>query len=289
MVLPLQVGPGLMDPPPSELLPRFVKIRICVILMILATVGKLIAGVLFGSVFAVLSNSTNLIMNTAIGVSLLRYDSYVGKVYDMGAGTCCAMCADLCDSGLSCLHAFVLGNLVTVVLDALTNDSFQLVIVGFCDFQRAAIVFCGAAELSGPAIGGPSKGAGSAVPPAAGLGPVAADSGSGVSAASMQAPSVVEVLPPNWQLCTLGLAIFIVSTCFSLSAQSMGAYQGWRAIQQLRELSGGGGFFDGLDGQDEFGREFPISRPPDLVHPASERQAREPFQAFAGRGRRLID
>eukprot|EP00927_Polykrikos_kofoidii_P040210 TRINITY_DN34413_c0_g1_i1.p1 TRINITY_DN34413_c0_g1~~TRINITY_DN34413_c0_g1_i1.p1 ORF type:complete len:239 (-),score=22.71 TRINITY_DN34413_c0_g1_i1:121-837(-) len=238
MVIPLDMAPGLFGPPPPELLSRFVKIRWCVLMMIFSVVGRLTAGIIFGHVFVAIASSSNLLMNTFVGVSLLRYDPYIGQLYSLGANTLCAICADLCESGMSCLHAFVLCNLATVVLDVLTSNALPLAVVGLADWPHASRVFCDKA--------GAPKGS-------------------------------------AFDECSAGLMVFIISTFCGLVSQSIAAFHGWRALEQVRDMMDA--MQVGDTGQDAFGREFPISRTTALTVADEPRE----FQAFSGRGHRLTD
>jgi len=99
--------------------------------MIASTVLRLMAGALMGRPYSMLASSFNLILNTVVGIFLLYDDEHLGPLYRFMMQTCCQPCADQCRGGMSCLMAFVLCNLITVVMDVLLNGVVQMIIQGF--------------------------------------------------------------------------------------------------------------------------------------------------------------
>lgn len=132
MVIPVgSLGDALHGPAPPELRGRFNTIKYCVLVMIVSTILRLMAGALMGRPYPMLASSFNLILNTVVGIFLLYDDEHLGPLYRFMMQTCCQPCADQCRGGMSCLMAFVLCNLITVVMDVLLNGYVQMIIHGF--------------------------------------------------------------------------------------------------------------------------------------------------------------
>lgn len=81
-------------------------------------------------------DSLNLILNTVMGIFLLRDDPSMARIYQFLITTCCSMCAEQCGGGLSCLLPFVICNVITVVLQILLNGVIQFLIKGFQDLAN---------------------------------------------------------------------------------------------------------------------------------------------------------
>jgi hypothetical protein len=124
MVIPMgSMGPQLLGPPPSELAPRIAVIKYCVLGMIFASFGRIVGGAMLGlKILDLLLNCFNLIINTVIGIFLLRDDPLLARIYQFLSTTCCQMCAEQCGGGMSCLMPFILCNLITVVCDLFFTD-----------------------------------------------------------------------------------------------------------------------------------------------------------------------
>lgn len=95
--------------------------------MIAGTIGELIAGLLLGMFFNVLSNSLNLVMSTLVGIWLLKHDPLIGQIHGFFARTCCATCEEQgqCGGGCSCLVPFIASNIIAVLLNLLMGGEIQ--------------------------------------------------------------------------------------------------------------------------------------------------------------------
>lgn len=127
MVIPIGgFGTPMSGPPPPELAGRFKVIKLCILLMIGSVIAKLFGGILLNVAFSQAVNSLNLILNTVIGIWLLRDDPKIGQIYAFLVRTCCQMCAEQCQGGMTCLMPFIISNLITVVLDLFSGIIQQL-------------------------------------------------------------------------------------------------------------------------------------------------------------------
>lgn len=129
MVIPIG-GIGASMPPgpfPQAVEKRAKVIKICVLSMIAGTIGELIAGLLLGMFFNVLSNSLNLVMSTLVGIWLLKHDPLIGQIHSFFARTCCATCEEQgqCGGGCSCLVPFIASNIIAVLLNVLMGGEIQ--------------------------------------------------------------------------------------------------------------------------------------------------------------------
>eukprot|EP00929_Paragymnodinium_shiwhaense_P066822 TRINITY_DN33572_c0_g2_i2.p1 TRINITY_DN33572_c0_g2~~TRINITY_DN33572_c0_g2_i2.p1 ORF type:complete len:195 (-),score=36.55 TRINITY_DN33572_c0_g2_i2:282-866(-) len=130
MVIPIPNSPALVGPPPASVAHQFRRIKISVQVMIVATLVRVFLGSWLRDPIYALSSSANLIINTVIGVFLLRDDADISKVHRFLVTTCCQSCHQQCDGSMRCLMPFVLCNLITVVMDLLGGGSLQIIITG---------------------------------------------------------------------------------------------------------------------------------------------------------------
>lgn len=112
----------MLGPPPPEVASQFKKIKYCVILMIFSTLMRLIAGGLLLGFLKVIMTSMNLLLNTVIGIFLLRDDRDIGRIHQLLINSCCSTCHEQCDGSLRCLMPFVICLVVTVLLDLLQGE-----------------------------------------------------------------------------------------------------------------------------------------------------------------------
>eukprot|EP00931_Biecheleriopsis_adriatica_P098226 TRINITY_DN72168_c0_g1_i1.p1 TRINITY_DN72168_c0_g1~~TRINITY_DN72168_c0_g1_i1.p1 ORF type:complete len:243 (+),score=45.50 TRINITY_DN72168_c0_g1_i1:56-730(+) len=159
MVIPIGgMGVPLMGPPPASVAPKFKIIKYCILGMMACIVGQLLCGVLLGQIVQSLLNSLNLILNTVIGIWLLKDDPTIARVYDFLARTCCGPCAEQCQGGMNCLMSFIICNVITVVLSVLLDGSIQYVIHSFSimlnavDFYDAFILWLLLASTAGALV-----------------------------------------------------------------------------------------------------------------------------------------
>ncbi|CAL1156024.1 unnamed protein product [Cladocopium goreaui] len=123
MVIPIGgMGVPLMGPPPPEVAHRFRVIKYSILILILCTIGELIAGILGGAFGQMLVSSLNLILNALIGVWMLKDDSTIGRIYAFLGRSCCKPCTEQCQGGLTCLMPFIICNLITVLLGLILNN-----------------------------------------------------------------------------------------------------------------------------------------------------------------------
>eukprot|EP00928_Gymnodinium_smaydae_P073256 TRINITY_DN56495_c0_g1_i2.p1 TRINITY_DN56495_c0_g1~~TRINITY_DN56495_c0_g1_i2.p1 ORF type:complete len:263 (-),score=46.28 TRINITY_DN56495_c0_g1_i2:31-720(-) len=125
MVIPLpagSMGTPMMGPPPAEVAGRFQVIKYCVMGMIAGLLGQLVWGALVGKLSNAIWSSLNLLLNTVIGIFLLRDDPQIGRIYKFLVTTICQACGDQCGGGMSCLMTFVLCNAITVVMNLLLDN-----------------------------------------------------------------------------------------------------------------------------------------------------------------------
>eukprot|EP00439_Symbiodinium_sp_Y106_P056694 s2379_g7.t5 len=150
MVIPIPGGMGtpLMGPPPAIVAQKFKIIKACIVIMIVCTCGQLLAGALLGQLGDALLSSLNLILNTFIGIWMLKDDPLIGKIFDFLARTghslpilnnsssrnipsCCGSCAEQCQGGMTCLMPFIICNIITVLLQIILSSEIQLIIRDF--------------------------------------------------------------------------------------------------------------------------------------------------------------
>ncbi|CAE7367385.1 Cdc40, partial [Symbiodinium necroappetens] len=133
MVIPIPGGIGtpLMGPPPAIVAQKFKIIKACIVIMIVCTCGQLLAGALLGQLGDALLSSLNLILNTFIGIWMLKDDPLIGKIFDFLARSCCGTCAEQCQGGMTCLMPFIICNIITVLLQIILSSEIQLIIRDF--------------------------------------------------------------------------------------------------------------------------------------------------------------
>eukprot|EP00747_Dinoflagellata_sp_TGD_P040607 gnl/TRDRNA2_/TRDRNA2_140973_c0_seq1.p1 gnl/TRDRNA2_/TRDRNA2_140973_c0~~gnl/TRDRNA2_/TRDRNA2_140973_c0_seq1.p1 ORF type:complete len:257 (-),score=33.23 gnl/TRDRNA2_/TRDRNA2_140973_c0_seq1:3-773(-) len=133
MVIPLSAGGGgggmpLMGPPPESLRPRFKRIKVCVIIMIISMITKFIGGCFLYGPTNTIIDSLNIILNSVVGIYLLKDDPHclLGGAYRCLTTTICQLCNEqMCPGGMTCLLPFMIMNLITVALDILLNQVVQ--------------------------------------------------------------------------------------------------------------------------------------------------------------------
>lgn len=133
MVIPMgSMGPPLMGPPPAELARHFKVMKYCVLTMIASMCTKFMVWCLVPEIGAmkVVVNSFNLILNTIVGIFLLRDDPLIGRVHQFLARTCCQTCDQSCGGGMNCLMTFALCNAITALMDLLLNNMIGFTIEG---------------------------------------------------------------------------------------------------------------------------------------------------------------
>ncbi|CAE7416365.1 Cdc40 [Symbiodinium natans] len=135
------MGVPLMGPPPAFVSHRFKVIKACIVIMIVCTCGQLLAGALLGELGEALLSSLNLILNTFIGIWLLKDDALIGKIFDFLARTCCGTCAEQCQGGMTCLMPFIICNILTVVLQIILSAAIQLIIRDFNKMLNAVTFY----------------------------------------------------------------------------------------------------------------------------------------------------
>jgi len=98
-------GAPFFGPPSPELLRRFKKIKVCLIMLIFALIVKLVAGILLepSNAFIVVQSCLNIPLETFIGIFLLKDDALFRPIHRCIVGTCCSSCRDQCQGGISCL------------------------------------------------------------------------------------------------------------------------------------------------------------------------------------------
>ncbi|CAK0845362.1 unnamed protein product [Prorocentrum cordatum] len=133
MVIPIGgIGTPLAGPPPPEVWPRFQVIKKCVFVMMACVCFQIIASIMLNmSASEVIFAPLNLVLNTVIGIFLLRDDPQVVQIYQFLATTCCSWCSEQCGGGMSCLVTFIACNLIMVVFDVLFNHIISFFIDGF--------------------------------------------------------------------------------------------------------------------------------------------------------------
>lgn len=147
MVIPIGGGgPGMampmMGPPPAELMPRFKKIKACLIVLIISLFVKFLFGLLINwqSIFWIVWSCLNPILNTVIGIFLLKDDLLFGRVHKCLVGTFCASCADQCQGGMSCLCTWFFCNMITALFALLplpdSDTDMTLIINGFQNLSQ---------------------------------------------------------------------------------------------------------------------------------------------------------
>eukprot|EP00435_Cladocopium_sp_Y103_P033026 s1787_g8.t1 len=132
MVIPIGgMGVPLMGPPPPEVAHRFRVIKYSILILILCTIGELVAGILGGAFGQMLVSSLNLILNALIGVWMLKDDATIGRIYAFLGRSCCKPCTEQCQGGLTCLMPFIICNLITVLLGLILNNDIGEIIGAF--------------------------------------------------------------------------------------------------------------------------------------------------------------
>jgi len=130
MVIPLPsgaLGAPMVGPPPAQLEPRFKKMKWCVQAMIASMFAKIGGCILIDQVQMLFSSSFSLIFNTLVGIFLLKDDPQIGRIYQLLATTCCQICAQNCQGGMSCLMSFVICSLITIVMDFFFGNTLGVV------------------------------------------------------------------------------------------------------------------------------------------------------------------
>mmetsp|Transcript_16914 Transcript_16914/g.39384 ORF Transcript_16914/g.39384 Transcript_16914/m.39384 type:complete len:236 (+) Transcript_16914:51-758(+) len=129
MVIPIPGGDvQLQGPPPQELALQFAWIKRSVFILIIAVILRVVSGsLLFG--LQVIFNSMNLVLNTCMGIWLLREDPEIRHIYNYLTTTpLCEPCGRQCPSEMACLLPFVLFNFVTLALDILIGPTLVVII-----------------------------------------------------------------------------------------------------------------------------------------------------------------
>merc|ERR1712023_524153 len=97
----------------------------------------LIAGIMLGQTFQILSSSLNVIIDTLVGIWLMKYDPLIGRIQAWLLNTCCQSCAEnpqcvgQCGGGMSCLMPFVYSCIMTLLLSVLLGGTIQQLSVEF--------------------------------------------------------------------------------------------------------------------------------------------------------------
>lgn len=127
MVVPLPGGPALMGPPPPEFASQFRKIKFLLKLMIFATFLKFLTGMFLIGPFSVFMSSMYLVINSLMGIFLLRDDPQFTRIYNYLATNCFGACAQQCGGGMQCLTPFALTNFATAIMDVLGGPVYNVV------------------------------------------------------------------------------------------------------------------------------------------------------------------
>mmetsp|Transcript_72758 Transcript_72758/g.151921 ORF Transcript_72758/g.151921 Transcript_72758/m.151921 type:complete len:278 (+) Transcript_72758:62-895(+) len=141
MVIPLGGGdlgpPPMPGPPPAELLPRFRKIKISLMMLILSIAAKLGAGIpLFPkNVFGQIYNVFSAVLLVIIGIFLLKDDRTFSGTYRCLVKTFCGSCEDTCaaSAGVQCLCSWFFCCTIAAVFGLLpvNGSDITVVIAGF--------------------------------------------------------------------------------------------------------------------------------------------------------------
>jgi len=116
------MGAPMMGPPPAELEGRFKILKLCVLGMLGGTAVRILTSFFLPlSPGQVILASLNIILNTIIGIFMLKYDPLIGRMHNFLVTTCCRSCDESCGGGMSCLMTFVLCNAMTIFFDVLLN------------------------------------------------------------------------------------------------------------------------------------------------------------------------
>merc|ERR1719413_34741 len=93
---PLAGGGPLIGPPSPELQRRLKRIKVCLIFLILSLIAKLTAGILLepSNALGPISSCLSLLLETMIGIFLLKDDRLFGPIHACILRTCCAGCQD---------------------------------------------------------------------------------------------------------------------------------------------------------------------------------------------------
>lgn len=143
MVIPIGGGGGddggmgammapMAGPPPTFLLARFKKIKVCLIAMILSIVLQLGAGIpLFGvsDTFNLILNILNAVLIVIVGIFLLKDDPMFAGTYECLVSTFCNGCRDQCQGGLPCLCSWFFVCLIAAVLALIPIQGSQIFII----------------------------------------------------------------------------------------------------------------------------------------------------------------
>eukprot|EP00933_Yihiella_yeosuensis_P064314 TRINITY_DN67662_c0_g1_i1.p1 TRINITY_DN67662_c0_g1~~TRINITY_DN67662_c0_g1_i1.p1 ORF type:complete len:209 (-),score=22.76 TRINITY_DN67662_c0_g1_i1:40-576(-) len=89
---------------------------------------------------AAISQSFNILLNTVIGIFLLKDDPQIGRIYRFLVTTCCQMCGDACPGGMPCLMSFMICNLITVVF-ALLGGNVQACVAAYKQMANSVVFF----------------------------------------------------------------------------------------------------------------------------------------------------
>jgi ABC-type multidrug transport system fused ATPase/permease subunit len=107
-------------------------IKKCVLTMMACVCLQIVAAVMLQkSASEILFAPLNLVINTIVGIFLLRDDPQIAQIYELLAKTCCSWCSEQCGGGMSCLVSFIACNLIMVVFDVLLNNIIGVFIAGF--------------------------------------------------------------------------------------------------------------------------------------------------------------
>jgi hypothetical protein len=130
-------GAALIGPPPDELLPRFKKIKVSLLVIMISILGKLIFGILldpsFNNTYSLIVNLLTPILLAIIGIFLLKDDPLFKGCYECIVNTCFSSCREQCPGGMTCLCSWFFCNLLTAIIDLLPlNGSGISTVVSGC-------------------------------------------------------------------------------------------------------------------------------------------------------------
>lgn len=150
MVIPLGSGGGtgmvpLMGPPPPELMPRFRKIKICLVVLIGSLLVKFVAGMFINwkSMVWIVYSCLNPILNAVIGIFLLKDDPLFAGVHQCLVRVFCSSCADQCQGGMNCLCTWFFCNMITCIFALLplpdSDSDIMIITDGFNKLSKPSL------------------------------------------------------------------------------------------------------------------------------------------------------
>mmetsp|Transcript_5022 Transcript_5022/g.9673 ORF Transcript_5022/g.9673 Transcript_5022/m.9673 type:complete len:243 (-) Transcript_5022:38-766(-) len=120
-------APHLSGPPTPELAVHLHRLKVCLYAMLGSCAAKLLLTTLLAGPLQAFLSCGNLIVNSLIGIMLLRDDATIKPMYEFLMAYCFRSCAEQCTGSLTCLLPFVICNFITAIMEILGGPTLRFV------------------------------------------------------------------------------------------------------------------------------------------------------------------